>query len=211
MKDTSNILFASVNLPILNKELAAEQLLKINSKLWFWNSYRATNMLPLMTKNAVGGEEGSNNSRNGEFGWLPYVPTVISQWFDNIVFPWMGCQTRIMALMTQPNFKNNEHIDCKLQEVGNLQHKFRIVLTGNTDTLYFKTTEGDIKVTDINLPFIMDGGWPHGMFNYSDKVKITLAAGAPWNGNNYYSDVNILLKRSEFEIPVDLSTYLKSS
>ena len=29
-------------------------------------------------------------------------------------------------------------------------------------------------------PFLMDGSWPHGLDNFTDKYKFTLAIGAPW-------------------------------
>ena len=211
MKNTNDILFASVNLPVLDKDLATAQLLTIDSNLWFWDSYRATSMLPLMTKNAEGGKKGTINYRTGSFDWLPYTPTTIKDWFEEIVFPWMGQRTRIMALMTNPGFKNNEHIDCNISEVGTRQHKFRIVLKGKTDTLYFKTINGDVRPPNTELPFIMDGGWPHGMNNYSNDIKITLAAGAPWNGHDVYTNTKLDLSRSSFDLPTDLFKYLKSN
>ena len=211
MKTTNDILFASVNLPILDKKLAIDQLLEVDTSLWFWDDFRATSMLPLMTKNAQGGAEGSTNSRTGEFSWLPYTPAVVKEWFEEIVFPWMGQRTRIMALMTKPGFKNNEHIYCNPSEVGTRQHKFRIVLKGNTDTLYFKTPDGDIRPPNVELPFIMDGGWPHGMNNYTDEIKITLAAGAPWNGNDVYTYTKLDLSRSNFKLPDDILKYSKSN
>lgn len=209
MDDIKDILFASVNLPSIDKISAVEQLMKIDSTFWFWDPYRATRMLPLMTKGGVGGAEGAINYRSGEFVWLDYTPIVIQEWFETIVFPWMGQKTRIMALMTKPEFKNNEHIDCSLTEIGTKQHKFRIVLKGNTDTLYFKTDNGDVRPPNTSLPFIMDGGWPHGMYNNTDEIKITLAAGAPWNGNEKYTDIDVHLKRSNFSLPLDLSRFSK--
>ena len=72
-----DILFAKVNIAILNKELAVQELSKIDEKFWFWDPYRATNMLPLMTKESVPGKSGSSNNRPGEFHWLPYTPDII--------------------------------------------------------------------------------------------------------------------------------------
>jgi hypothetical protein len=208
MIEPNDILFASVNLPILDKKTASKEILNLNSSYWFWDEYRATNMLPLMTKGAIAGSLGSDNYRPGEFHWLPYTPEIIREWFEHYVFPWMGQKTRIMALVTKPDFKNNEHIDSTLDEVGSRQHKFRIVLQGNTDTLYFKTNKGDISSPKIEEPFIMDGSWPHGMYNYTEEIKVTLAAGAPWNGNESYSNIDVLLKKSDYELPSDISEYL---
>ena len=204
-----NLLFARVQLNKLDKQLAVDQLSKIDKKHWFWDPYRATNMLPLMTRDSVPGAEGSSNSRDGDFKWLPYTPEIIKTWFEDQVFPWMGMKTRIMALLTVPNFSNNEHIDCDLSEIGTKQHKFRIVLKGRTGTLYFKTKTGDVAVPDIEDAFVMDGGWPHGMINDSDEFKLTIAAGAPWIGNDSYDNVDVMLTRSEFQIPDDVSEWLK--
>lgn len=204
-----NILFAKVNLAPLPKKSVTEEILNIEKSFWFWDEYRATNMLPLMTKGSLSGKEGSSNSRVGEFHWLPYVPDVLKNWFETEVFPWMGTRTRVMALLTVPKFSNLEHIDCNIDEVGTKQHKFRIVLQGRTDTLYFKTQEGDVYAPNIDAPFIMDGSWPHGMTNFTDEVKLTIAAGAPWNGNVSYNNIEILLDRERYNMPSDLKKFFR--
>ena len=204
-----NILFAKAHFKTLDKELATQEILKIKKEFWFWDTYRKTNMLPLMTKNAKSGIVGASNSINsGEFNWLEYTPTVIRDWFEDEIFPWMGCKTRIMALLTEPNFANDEHIDCDENQVGSQQHKFRVVLQGRTGTLYYKTKEGNIHVPDIDEPFIMDGSWPHGMVNDFTKLKLTIAAGAPWTGNSNYDNVEVMMKREQYTLPDDLSPYL---
>ena len=206
----NNILFAKANFKILDKEFATHEILKIKEDYWFWDDYRKTNMLSLMTKNSKPGAEGTINSQHGEFNWVDYTPNVIREWFEDEIFPWMGCKTRIMALITHPEFSNSEHIDCDKHQVGTQQHKFRVVLQGRTGTLYYKTKEGDIHVPDIDEPFIMDGGWPHGMTNDSKKLKLTIAAGAPWIGNDSYNNIQMLMDRKDYTIPDDLSMYLKS-
>ena len=114
-----------------------------------------------------------------------------------------------MALITQPNFSNYEHIDCDPHELNTRQHKFRIVLQGKTDTLYFITDKGSITAPDIEGAFIMDGGWPHGMVNSTNEIKVTLALGAPWTGNDSYDNINLLMDRSMHNMPVDLTNYWK--
>ncbi len=206
-----NILFARVNLPLLDRQKASEEILKLDQKLWYWDSYRATNMLPLMTKGAQGGAQGALNNRQGDFEWTEYTPVVIKQWFEDVVFPWMGQRTRIMALKTVSNFENKEHIDCDPHRMGTQQHKFRVVLQGRTDTLYFITKDGNISAPEIEQPFIMDGSWPHGMNNNTDQIKLTLAAGAPWNGNDQYDNINVLLDKSSIEMPEDFKRYFRAS
>jgi hypothetical protein len=203
----SDILFAKVDLPILDKIKVTTEILSIDKKMWFWDRYRNTSMLSLMTRDSKIGKLGSSNFREGEFGWAEYTPTVLKEWFEDVVFPWMGSKTRIMALRTAPQFSNHEHIDSAEAEIGTRQHKFRLVLQGKTSTLYFKTNNGDLFVPDIEEPFIMDGSWPHGMSNTTNEVKLTLAAGAPWNGLNEYNNVDILLKKSDYGLPEDIKKY----
>ena len=161
-----------------------------------------------MTKGGTAGKESYySNSKSDTFVWLSYTPPVLREWFDNHVFPWMGMQTRVMALMTQPHFENREHIDCDRHRMGTMQHKFRVVLKGKTNTLYYKTTKGDVWVPDIDTPFLMDGSWPHGMSNFTDDIKITIAAGAPWNGNPSYNNIVMCLFKSDYEMPADLDPF----
>jgi hypothetical protein len=200
-----NLLFARVVLPKLDKTNAAKQLLGLPDSYSFWDDYRHTKMIPLMSK---GGLIASNNFP-GEFNWNEYTPTLISDWFDNIVFPWMGMKSRVMALITQPGAANYEHIDCDPHELNTQQHKFRIILQGRTDTLYFITNKGNIAAPDIDNPFIMDGRWPHGMINSTDEIKVTLAVGAPWTGNTIYNNLESLMNRDDYIMPNDLTPYWK--
>lgn len=205
----SNLLFAKVHLPVLNKERAVEEILSVSESEWFWDSYRATSMLPLMTRGGQGKVTGATNKQAVNFEWLPFTPKVVSDWFDTVVFPWMGTKTRVMALLTQPHFENKEHIDCAPHEMGSLQHKFRIVLQGNTNTLYWKTSQGDVAVPDIRESFLMDGSWPHGMRNASDTFKLTLAAGAPWNGNPHYDNVDVMMDADSYLLPKYIDQFFK--
>lgn len=202
------MLFASIDLPIIDKEKATLDITSLDDSLWFWDSYRATNMLPLMTKGASTGPLGANNrNRQGQFEWVPYAPASITTWFDDVVFPWMGMRSRVMALKTYPKSANLEHIDCDPHKMGTRQHKFRIVIRGRVDTLYFITTQGNIHAPDIDGPFIMDGSWPHGMDNTTDDFKLTLAVGAPWDGCEDYDNINLLLQQSDYQMPADYAKY----
>ena len=200
-----NLLFASVDLPMFDKREATSEIFKIANKS-FWDTYRLTTMVPLMTKT---GDQKASNYLPGDFKWAEYAPTILVDWFESVGFPWLGMRTRVMALITEPNFANAEHIDCKLHEINTRQHKFRIVLQGNTDTLYFKTTQGNMAVPSVQTPFLMDGGWVHGMHNTATERKVTLALGAPWNGlDNYGDEVKLLMNRNDFQMPGDLTPYL---
>lgn len=207
---SKDILFATVNLPLLDKQQARDDIMALDSQLWFWDPYRSTSMLPLMTKGGVTGAKGASNARGGSFEWTDYTPKSVREWFDGVVFPWMGMRTRISALLTKPQFANSEHIDCDPVKMGTQQHKFRVVLHGRTDTLYFITAKGKIAAPSTESCFIMDGSWPHGMFNDTDDYKLTLAVGAPWNGNQLYTNVDILQRRSDHTIPADYEKYFNT-
>ena len=203
MKSADNLLFARVNaIPILDKEQAAREILELDIKHSFWDDYRYTRMFPLMTKNGSTGQSGTSNRQEGQFAWTEFTPQIIIDWCETYVFPWIGMKTRVMALITEPGVANHEHIDCNPDELHTLQHKFRIVLQGKTDTLYWKTSNGDVAAPDIEEAFVMDGGWPHGMINSTGLPKVTLALGAPWNGkDNYDSDITLLQDRNNFVMP----------
>ena len=203
-----HLLFASVDLPMFDKEEATSEIFKIANNS-FWDTYRLTTMIPLMNKTGKPGFGNTLNNVNGDFQWTEYAPTILVDWFESVGFPWLGMKTRIMALITEPNFANAEHVDCKLHEVNTRQHKFRIVLQGQTGTLYFKTKQGDVAVPNVETPFIMDGGWVHGMYNTTTEKKVTLALGAPWNGLDDYGDeVKLLLDKKDYQMLDNLNPYL---
>jgi len=204
-----NILFAKVFFPSLDKEKSTFEIMKIDKNLWFWDTYRSTNMLSLMTKKPIVGlgPIAIKNTYEGEFQWLPYTPSIIVDWFETHIFPWMGTRTRIMALLTEKKNKNFEHIDCDEKSMNTKQHKFRIVLKGKTETLYFKTSLGDVYVPSVFEPFIMDGSWPHGMNNFDNDFKLTLAAGAPWTGNKFYNNIELMMKKTDYSFPPDYKLY----
>jgi len=206
--EINNILFANVlSIPILDKQKASKEILSLDKSFSFWDDYRFTQMFPLMTKSGDIGANGASNAKNGEFNWTKMselTPTIV-EWCDNFVFPWIGMRTRIMALVTQPGVANYEHIDCNINELNTLQHKFRIVLQGKTDTLYWLTDKGKVPAPDTEHAFIINGGWPHGMINSGTEPKVTLALGAPWKGNDDYgADIEILQKNNEFKMPKNI-------
>ena len=207
MTNCDDLLFASIDIPILDCSQASKEILKIDNSFFYWDVYRNMKILPLMTKSGLLGAEGTKISNNGDFLWAFYTPKIIVDWFENFVFPWTKQKSRVVALFTPPGTSNHEHIDASFNELEIRQHKFRYVIQGNTNTLYFKTSNGDVYVPNIKSAFIMDGRWPHGMSNTDKEVKITLALGAPWMGHSTYSNVNILLNRKDFKMPSDLSKF----
>lgn len=194
--EAGNLLFAQLDIPDIDKDRAASEITSLGDRYSFWNAYRGMYMTPLMSKT------------EDEFVWTDFTPKCISDWFDDYVFPFIGMRSRIMVLHTPPGAYNLEHIDCERHELNTLQHKFRVVLQGQTDSLYFITKQGHVNPPKIDKPYIMDGGWPHGMHNYDNKEKLTLALGYPFVGRHNYNDrVKLLLNRNDYEMPEDLEPY----
>jgi hypothetical protein len=187
-----------------------EEITKISESAWFYEPYRNTKMLPLSTKSGRVGYDGTSNYNQGDFSWTEWTPDIIKEYCENVLFPNLGTKTRIVILKTPPQTANHEHIDCDPTYQFTQQHKFRIVLRGRTDTLYFIKKYGNESAPQIDEPFIMDGSWPHGMINSDNETKYTLTAGAPWNGLPQYHNLDILMNRNDSELPEDYKKYYKS-
>lgn len=211
MTSVDNILFAKINhLSMIDKEKSVSEILSIPTTYSFYDNYRNTIMIPLMTRGGKIGPEGASNLRHEEFEWTKHSPKIIIDWFEHSVFPWIGMKTRVMCLITQPGKSNYEHIDCDPDEFNKRQHKFRVVLQGKTDTLYWITDKGRVQAPDVDQAFLMDGSWPHGMDNTDIKPKITLALGAPWNGKDCYeNEITVLQYKHEFHLPKSLDNFWK--
>lgn len=208
MNRGDDLLFASISCLSnnLNRDQVSNEILNIDPIASFHNQYRNTIMIPFMTKNSRMGEDGIQNNLDGEYAWTSVTPKNIVQWFESVVFPWMGSRSRVMALITPANSYNNEHIDCNRPELNTRQHKIRLVLQGKTSTLYWLTDKGKVYAPDVDTPFLMDGGWPHGMHNDSNLPKVTIAVGAPWHGkDDYKDDIEILQKRSDYNMPNNIN------
>jgi len=203
------ILAASLKFPILDKEKVLTEVKQTEDKAWFYDSYRHTNMMPLMTMGGKIGEQGASNFRTKEsYSWTPFASPTLVQWFEDYIFPWMGMRTRISILKTRPDQRNHEHIDCSPQAFGSRQHKFRIVLQGDTSSLYFVLKSGNLRLFNVDDPFIMDGSWPHGMHNFTNKEKYTVAVGAPWTGLDSYNNLGAYtMFRNDNLLPDNLNQY----
>lgn len=206
-----NFLFASWDIPNINKKKVLDEIIQLPAHFWFYEPYRNTFMLPLMTKNGNIGMSGTSNRKEGELQWTQIATKTIMNYCDNVLFPNLGCKTRIVILKTPPHGKNNEHIDCDPDKQFTKQHKFRIVLQGKTQSLYFIKKNGNQCAPDVINPFIMDGSWPHGMINDINDWKYTLVAGSPWSGKDQYTNLNIHLKRDNRELPNDYEKYYKKN
>lgn len=141
------------------------------------DTYRTCYHIPIMN------EEGKYTSIGNELDNL-------SEWLETYVFPWTA-PTRVRVLKTPAGGSNAPHIDCSPKKFLTTQHKFRYVFQGEIDTLTFMHDNKETTIPNVDKPYIMDGKWPHKMYNKSNLTKYTLVLGAPWEPdlkNKNYTD-----------------------
>ena len=202
-------LFAEVDLPIINKTKVIKWIETVPKTYWLQDDYRKCNSLPLMTKNGrVSKYDVENNSLStNDFFWVEYVPDFIRQYFEKNVFIWTKIQSRIIIIKTMPKCQNLVHIDCSPSTFHTIQHKFRIVIQGTSDNLYFKTKNKKIWAPLTEKPFIIDGSWPHGMINHCEFPKYTICLGSPWTYSDYWPGLKPLIFKKSHELPESYQEY----
>ena len=134
--------------------------------------------------------------------WTTYANNVfpeVKQYIIDYLEPWVGLLPRMMIIVTPPKTEGLPHIDCIEEDFDQTQLKFRVVLNGKTSTLYFLNQQDQREYAQEcnQKPFLMCGKWPHGLDNFTEDYKFTLAIGAPWKCelNPEFED---LLTRSKF-------------
>lgn len=175
MTDFSKLQFLPLDIP--NPPDVVSTLDSISFDDMIPDEYRTCHHIPLMDASGK---------------WLPLsnlVPELVD-WCETYLFTWAK-KSRLMIITTLANKHNAPHIDCAPKKFDTWQHKFRFVLRGNVDSLYFISKEGNKNVPNINKPYMMSGKWPHAMHNTFKGTKYTLALGAPWepeaDDTNYIS------------------------
>ena len=197
------MLFAELNIKTIDKKRTAEWLNSLDEKYWFWDEYRTCDLLALMTQSGEFDEESAkkNNSAQDYFFWTAFVPDFIREYFENHIFTWTKMKSRILVIRTKAYQENKVHIDCSPKVFHTIQHKFRIVVQGNTDSLYFRTKKKNIWAPSTQKPFIIDGSWPHGMINNNPFPKYTIVLGAPWASCSSHPGYNPLLFTEQDQLP----------
>lgn len=201
MPKVDDLLFTELlGLSSIDKEKAAYELSNLIDRYSYQDTFRNCRILPLYTKQKHSGLVSSKDFHTpGNYEWQDYCPQLIIDWCENNVFNWMSVRARLVLIYTEAMQFNSVHIDCAPKEFGLRQHKFRYVLQGTTDSLFFLTQQGKIYAPCTDYPFVMDGSWPHGLENNKSFPKLTLAIGGPWTGEENYKGNN-LLKRSDFQM-----------
>jgi hypothetical protein len=201
-----NLIYAKLSLEFVEYKTALTHYKSIDHSSWFWDAYRNVLMLPLYTPSGiVDPAVVAENSRKAELKWTEHADNSTINFFEENVFPWLDKKGRIMLLKTPPGDSMHPHIDCSRKEFNNKQHKIRLVLQGNVDSLTFITKNGEVspKSNHRNV-YIIDGSWPHYMTNTFDDYKYTICLGAPWSGGHTEKYLDLLSQTDDL-IEIDRS------
>jgi len=206
----NNLVYAKLPITFDNYEKSLNYYKMIKNNLWFWDSYRKVRMLPLYTPGSATTKIGSQNNKNSVLDWTSYADENTIDFFEKKVFSWLDKKGRIILLKTPPNDSLATHIDCSRKSFGTRQHKLRVVLQGEVNSLTFVTKNKDLqpKNNHRNL-FVMDGSWPHYMTNTFNDWKYTICLGSPWEGGDTEEYIQII-KKSEDIIELERSNLPKN-
>ena len=205
--------------PVTNSLI--QRLEKIVQESSFDDQFRNCRHIPIYV--SAGKDIRNNKSIGKEWSKESEQLPEIRNYIETHVKSWTNELGRIVVICTKAGESNPTHIDCSRKNFDKkmLEHKFRVVLRGQTDNLYFngQDTNYHIKENIINQPFVMSGYWPHSMNNNDSNMKFTLAMGAPWTAEEHNEKYDELLENSikKFEnsyiskldmtMPVDIENY----
>jgi hypothetical protein len=215
-----DLAFLYLDLPVFNTtDSLLERLERIVDESSFDDNFRNCRHIPIYVSGGDTLANGTARKWSKESDELPEIRAYIEKY----VQPWAPDLGRIVVICTLPNQINPTHIDCSRKNFANntLEHKFRVVIRGQTDSLYFNGKNKNYYISENlrNHPFIMSGCWPHTMKNSDSGIKFTLAMGSPWdadNSNKNYKDLiftshtkykNSYLSKSNMKMPEKIDTY----
>lgn len=198
--------FAALDLSISQdeKQKMLQEVLAADDNLYHQNDFRGCRMLPIYNGGGVlGPRRDGINTAKGIFKYTPAgeVCPTIRKVCEEKIFPFMSPPGRVTILRTKAGEGLHIHLDSTFEEIGTRQHKFRIVLNGNIDKLFFIDKQGNKVYMPSNYDtYSMDGSHPHSI-DPGDEEKITLCIGAPWHGedNDLYID---LIEKSLYNVKI---------
>tara|TARA_B100000287_G_scaffold369968_1_gene367171 strand:- start:3920 stop:4543 length:624 start_codon:yes stop_codon:yes gene_type:complete len=161
------------------RQLARDEILSVDDSHWFYDPFRNCKMLPFYNGGGLMGKESSHD-KIFDYTEAGEKCSVGMDICEKYIFSWADPYPRITILKTDKDSILNPHLDCSTAEVGTPQYKFRIVLSGKIDNLYFIDEKYNKKyIPSTHKEYILDGGHPHGL-DASEEIKLTMCAGAPW-------------------------------
>ena len=182
--------FCAINLGIQPSTIRQmlEEVRNVDLEHWYNDTFRGCEILPLFNGGGTTGSppEGVLRS-NGEMIITPAGEKcpVIMNIAKNHIFDFMNPVGRMSVLKTKKNQGLNIHIDSNQKSIGTTQHKFRIVLNGDIDKLFFLDQNNEKVYVPKNYnTYVLDGTHPHSIDGCVDKI--TICIGAPWSV--YYTE-----------------------
>jgi len=180
-----------------------DEVRNVNSDHWYDDTFRGCKILPLFNGGGTTGSppEGVLRSK-GEMIITPAGEQcpVIMNVAENYIFNFMSPVGRMSVLKTEKNQGLNIHIDSNQKSIGTTQHKFRIVLNGHIDKLFFLDQNNQkVYVPKHYNTYVLDGTHPHSIDG--GEEKITICIGAPWSGF-YTEKYKKLIESSPFKMKV---------
>jgi hypothetical protein len=186
-----NFTFCAFDLEISkeDKTKMTSEILSCPDYFWYFDEFRGCHMLPVFNGGGL-----KDNTSQGKLTFTSagdLCPTV-KRILEEKIFSFMDPVGRVTVLKTDKNTCLNTHIDCDINEVGSPQHKFRIALQGEIDSLYFLDANNQkVYVPTLYDTYVLDGGHPHAVDPGAEE-KITLCVGSPWIGNSTTEYDNLL-------------------
>ena len=207
--------FTALDLNITDEDRKAmyDEVMSVHDNYWHYNEFRGCKMLPVFNAGGqLGGQAQGKDTRHGEFTYTEPAQkwTFTQKLLKEKVFPWMEPLGRVTILKTPAGYGLNVHLDSKVDEIGTLQHKFRIVLNGNVDKLYFIDKRYNrVYIPENYTTYVLDGSHPHALEPGTEE-KVTLCIGAPWTGQPTEKYVD-LINNSLYTMKVSRPENLKEN
>ena len=155
-------------------DLITKEIKSISASAWHWNEYRNCEIILILDKDFKWTKEGK-------------TCTHLIKVFKDKIKPIMSSEGKINILKTKKGNHVSTHIDCKQIQIPEFHQKLRLALTGKLDSLYFLDEDGNkVYAPNTYNTYILNGGHPHGLV--PNEEKITVCIGAPWRGEDKYSN-----------------------
>ena len=150
--------------------------------LWNPNKFRNSYFLTLYTRSI---SEVKKDNEAEELKWLMNkTPMCLRSWIEDKLMPYFEPFGRVALIKSLPGDCMNVHVDAGKVSFDRMlmEPKFRYVMDGTLDDLYFETNEGSIQCKPCSPSYIIDGAWPHYAINKENKRRYVLGVGRPWLG-----------------------------
>jgi hypothetical protein len=161
-------------------EIFRQELESLSDNYWHYDKFRNCYILPMWNPAAQQSVVDPNLTGPNEFTEAANQCPNIKKYLTPLLYKLNG---RLTVLKTLPTQLMNIHIDCHTSEVGTEQYKWRMVVKGNRNSLYFLDENNKKIYPNKNYStYVMDGGHLHGIDQDQYEEKITICIGSKWRG-----------------------------